>query len=199
MKFAPALALAFTGLFLLGGCATPPPMAEATPASPEAIGILSFFAGGDQGVVARNIQWGAPVTAENPGADCELKLRKQGPPTNVFSCVVKKEGEVPVVLTINESVDAAHTSRKLTRFSIDGKTEATLNRWIKDLEASDYAEQKIAGAKKSRRVFRSADGRSEAQVIWAASANAVTVLLAPAAGAAAKAAKGEKASAPEGE
>jgi|GEM_PF-1572595 len=171
------------GLFALAAaCASKDgsdtPLAETALMGPEAIGILSFFGGSDHGVVVRNVQWGKPVTPENPGADCELKLRKQGPPQNVFSCVVKKEGEVPVVLSLIESVDPAHTSRKLVKITVDGKSQATHDRWLKDLASADYAETKAS--KKPRRIFRSADGKSEAQVIWAPQAGAVTVIVLPA-------------------
>jgi hypothetical protein len=144
------------------------------------VGILSFFPNADQGVVVRKVQWGQAVTAENPGADCELKLRKQGPPANLFSCVMKKDGEAPVVLTLHETVDAAQSSRRLSKITVDGKGEATLARWTKDLEASEYAE--VKGGRKGRRVFRSGDGKSEAQIVWAAQAGAVTVIVGPAAG-----------------
>ncbi len=146
----------------------------------EDAGVLNFFdtPGIERGLVVRAIKWGEPISSDNPGADCELRRRLAGPPTNVFACVVREAGKEAVVLTLHEEIQ--ENKRHLKRITMDGKGADTRDRWQKTLMSLGYTQSKMPNPKPSRVNLISKDAKTMIQIIWAANANAVTLIVDPA-------------------
>ncbi len=165
-------------LCLLAACSSKPKSSETpsdlTQAAPiSSAGLLTFFDGAEGGVAVARIDWTQPIGSENPGADCTIRQKSKGPPLSTYVCVVRKEGEAPVVLTVQESGSPA----RLTKVIVDAKGEKTLGRWVADLAAAGYSE--VPKKKKGWRYFVSANGRSEAALVWVPAKLAVTAILTP--------------------
>jgi len=145
----------------------------------EDSGVINFFdtPGIERGLVIRSIKWGEPISSENPGTDCELKRRQVGPPTEVFACVARAKGHEAVVLSLHEVIEGE--KRALRRITMDGKGKDTRDRWIKTVEGFGYTKVKVAKGK-DRAAWISPDRETLLTVVWAAAANAVTIILDPA-------------------
>ena len=148
-------------------------------------GVINFFdnASVEKGLVIRNIKWRQPISSDNPGADCELKRRQSGPPTDVFACVVRESEKENVVLTLHEDIikgDGPEAKRALKRITMDGKGVATLDRWEMTISKFGYKKDNSAKVKPGRSFWISPDKNTQLQIIWAADTNAVTLILDPA-------------------
>jgi hypothetical protein len=132
-------------------------------------GLLYFFANGDKGLEVTKIDWDKPLSSENPGADCELRSRTPG----VFACVVR-QGKDAIVLTIHEG--QGPQGQKLVKLTLDGKTNATKERWITGLKTHGYKfVNEKPGRTLSRQSFQSL--HSHVDVIWVPAKQAVTLIF----------------------
>lgn len=142
-------------------------------------GVLNFFVASvpERGLVIRSINWTAPLSSENPGADCELKRRQSTDRLNVFTCIAK-EGAETTILNIHEEVVGA--SAHIKRITMDAKGEKIRDRWMRTLNEMAYKKVvAIKGTPAGRVSFLSADKKTKAQIVWAAAAQAATIILSP--------------------
>lgn len=173
MKKILKLRSAIVALLALSACATKKP----APAAPV---LLRFVSDQDLGLVVHPIDWFRSAEQDNPGVDCTLKLETQGPPENVYSCVVKDARNVFIV-KIFESYRADLEERHLSKVTVDSRWAATRDLWIEELRKSSFVPsvKNPVGAKGDKWEFTSPDGSSEISIFWSAKSNAVTVRILP--------------------
>jgi hypothetical protein len=167
--------LSILGFFLLwlGACAT-------KSAGPQAPVLLRFVADQDLGLVVHPVDWFRSAEQDNPGVDCTLKLETQGPPENVYSCVVKDARNVFIV-KITETYKADLQERHLTKITIDTKWSATRDLWIEALRKAAFKEspKNPLGTKGNKWEFVSPDETSQVTLFWNRKGNALTVWILP--------------------
>lgn len=158
---------------LLGACAT-------KKALPEPPVLLRFVADQELGLVVHPIDWFRSAEQDNPGVDCTLKLETQGPPENVYSCVVKDARNVFIV-KIFESYQADLEDRHLSKITVDSKWAATRDLWIEELRKSSFKEspKNPLGSRGEKWQFSSPDETSTIEIFWNARSSAVTVRMLP--------------------
>lgn len=125
------------------------------------------------GLLLNNFKWGQPLSPNNPGVDCKLKLKKVGPPTNIFSCVIKFEKEDPAVVTAVETLQGK--DRSLVRVVLDSRGKGLRARWSQDIKSAGYRPMKGRKA-----TFVSPDGRTLLEVV--PSKTVLSAVFRPAAG-----------------
>jgi hypothetical protein len=164
------------GLFVfVGACST----TRKAP-TPDAPVILRFVADQDLGLIVHPIDWFRSADQDNPGVDCTLKLETQGPPENVYSCVVKDARNVFIV-KISESYMTELEERHLSKITIDSKWAATRDLWIEELKKSKFKEgpKNPSGSRGERWEFTSPDGSTLVTIFWNERAGAVSVWVSP--------------------
>ena len=162
-----------TLLVSLGACATK----KVIDPSPV---LLRFVAEQDLGIIVHPIDWFRSAEQDNPGVDCTLKLETQGPPENIYSCVVKDARNVFIV-KISESYMADLEERHLSRITIDSKWAATRDLWIEELKKGSFtaSPKNPTGSRGEKWEFTSPDGSTLVSVFWNERGNAVSVWVAP--------------------
>jgi hypothetical protein len=158
---------------VLSGCAS------RDKGAPEIV-LMRFFADQDLGVVIHPVSWTRPADQDNPGADCTLKLEKQGPPENVYSCVVRDAQNVFIV-KLHESYTSDLDERHLSKISIDSRWAVTRDMWVEELRKSNFREaaRNPLGTKGEKWDFVAPDNSSKVSVFWNSSSSAVSVWVMP--------------------
>jgi len=173
MKNILKLRLGLIALLALGACATKKP-------APVAPVLLRFISDQDLGLVVHPIDWFRSAEQDNPGVDCTLKLETQGPPENIYTCVVKDARNVFIV-KIFESYLTDLEERHLSKVTVDSKWAATRDLWIEELRKSSFtpSPKNPEGSRGEKWEFSSPDGTSLVSIFWSAKSNAVTVRVTP--------------------
>jgi len=169
-----SFSLLILGIFNLGGCSSRPAVSVQVPV------LLKFVAEQDFGIVVHPVDWFRAAEQDNPGVDCTLKLETQGPPENVYSCVVKDARNVFIV-KIFESYQAELDPRQLSRITVDSKWATTRDLWIETLRKASFKEssKNPLGSRGEKWEFHSPDGTSTVNIFWNSPSNAVTVHVLP--------------------
>ncbi len=172
LRIRPVVSLMFLGALLGSGCASRKKAVKPV--------VLKFVAGQDLGVVIHPVDWSRPADQDNPGADCTLKLETQGPPENVYSCVVKQAKNVYIV-KLHETYKSDLDDRKLTKITVDSKLAVTRDMWVEELRKAGFREapNNPGGARGSKWEFISPDESSQVTLFWNAASKAVSVRVLP--------------------
>ena len=135
---------------------------EEVPQGAEGVGLLPFFPGLEKGIMIKEIAWGQPTSADNPGVDCDLMLRKAG----LYSCRVKRNNQYVHIL-LQESVKKKN--RKLLRFVVQGSGESLYKFWTNTVLQNGYRKMGTASsAKGTDEIFESDDKKTKLETSWSA-------------------------------
>ncbi|NCN41636.1 hypothetical protein GW916_10375 [bacterium] len=142
--------------------------------------ILRFVAEEDLGLVIFPVDWFRSASRSNPGVDCTLKLVKQGPPQNIYSCVVKDAKNVYIV-KVFETFKGEYGDRHVSKLSLDSKWAVTRDHWIEALRAAGFWEssRNPLGAVGQQWGFVSPDETSVVTIFWNEKTQAVSAWVKP--------------------
>jgi hypothetical protein len=143
--------------------------------------VLRFVADQDLGLVAYPIDWMKGAEQDNPGVDCTLRLETQGPPENIYSCIVKDAQNVFIVRVHEGYITDDFENRRLVKVSVDTKWAVTRDFWIETLLKAGFvgADSNPKGTQGSKWLFVSPDKGTQARIFWNAKSQAVSVWLEP--------------------
>jgi len=142
--------------------------------------LLRFVSDQDLGLVVHPVDWMRPAEQDNPGVDCTLKLETQGPPENIYSCVIKDSQNVFIV-KVHEGFAIDPEDRRLVKVSVDTKWAVTRDSWIEALTIAGFhpAAKNPQGSIGSKWEFTSPDERTWVRIFWNAKSQAVSVWIEP--------------------
>ncbi len=142
--------------------------------------VLQFVAEEELGLVVFPVDWFRSASRNNPGVDCTLKLLKQGPPTNIYTCVVKDAKNVYIV-KVYESFKGEYGDHHVSKLSLDSKWAATRDQWIESLRKAGFWEssRNPLGAVGRQWGFVSPDETSVVTIFWNETNQAVSAWVQP--------------------
>lgn len=142
--------------------------------------VLRFVAEQDLGLVVFPVDWFRSASRDNPGVDCTLKLTKQGPPENVYSCVVKDAKNVYIV-KVYETFKGEYGDRHVSKLTLDSKWAVTRDHWIEALRKAGFWEssRNPLGSVGKQWGFVSPDENAIVTIFWNEKTQAVSAWVRP--------------------
>jgi hypothetical protein len=142
--------------------------------------VLRFVAEQDLGLVVFPVDWFRAASRDNPGVDCTLKLTKQGPPENLYSCIVRDAQNVYIV-KVFETFKGEFGDRHVSKITLDSKWAVTRDQWIESLREAGFweASRNPLGDVGNKWGFVSPDEETMVTIFWNDKTQAVSAWVMP--------------------